>query len=127
MLQMVAKRGKMANAEEDGEDDNAEAKMVRVCFDRTMSSNFGANHPDKVLEYIAQRRNRCLYGDPRKKQRLKNNEELDQFEKNCAALIVMGFLVMQDTEKWPSMQLICTELERILAHTPRKQKVKGGI
>lgn len=124
LLQMIATSGKR-----DGlEDDNTEAAMVRACFDRTMSSNFGANsQPEKVVEYIAKRRNRCLYGDPRKKQRLNNKEELDLFEKNCAALIVMGFLVMQDNERWPSMQLICTELGRILAHTPRKQKAQSGV
>jgi len=121
---MIATSGKGDGLEEH----NAEAAMVRACFDRTMSMNFGANNqPEKVIEYIAKRRNKCLYGDPKKKKRLMNIDELDQFEKNCAALMVMGFLVMQDNERWPSMQLICTELGRVLAHTPRKQKVLGGI
>lgn len=124
VLQMIATSGKGDGLEKQ----NAEAAMVRACFDRTMSSNFGANiRPEKVVEYIARRRNRCLYGDPKKKQRLKNMDELDQFEKNCAALMVMGFLVMQDNKRWPSMQIICTELGRVLAHTPRKQKKQGGI
>lgn len=124
ILQLIAKRGMGDGVEED----NAEAAMVRACFDRTMSFNFGANnHPRRVVEYIAKRRNRCLYGDPRKKLRLKNRAELEQFEKNCAALIVMGFLVMQDNERWPSMQLMCTELGSILAHTPRTKKVQGDM
>jgi len=105
-----------AGSKENEEIDDLEAEVVRKSLRSSLSRNFGSDHSiSTIVNHIANRRNKCLYGPPSKKLTLSNDDELTQFENNCSAMIILGYLVFQDNEKWPSVQLICRELGNLLS------------
>lgn len=113
VLSIVATSGRSENepAEE------LSVRRVRETYADVMKKSFGPNHNvAKVIEHIARRRNKCLYGKPKEKLYLADAAELETFETNCSLMVLLGFLIVQDNEKWPSVQLICDELGRLLSH-----------
>lgn len=116
VLQSVHADGKS----KDKGDIDVERPVIARMLAAALQENFGEeNETIRIINQLARRRNKCLYGDPRKKMLLKNEDLLIHYENNCAALIIMGYLVFQDDEKWPSVQVICEELGKLLAFEKR--------
>ena len=111
VLQSIHADGKS----KDKGDIDVERPIVARMLNEALKDNFNEiNGISKIIDNLARRRNKCLYGDPRKKMVLKNEELISHYETNCAALIIMGYLVFQDDEMWPSVQVICEELGKLL-------------
>ncbi len=101
-------------------DVDVERPVIARMLEAVLKDNFGqTSDVVKIIDHLARRRNNCLYGEPRKKLTLKSGDLIFHFENNCAALIMTGYLVFQDDEKWPSVQIICEELGKLLASKKR--------
>lgn len=83
----------------------------------------GYDSIEDAIAELANRRNLCLYGRPDAKPVLDSLEALHQFDRNCCSIILLGFLVMQDDTKYPSLQLICDVAgEKLKASAIRRKK-----
>ena len=55
------------------------------------------------IKNMANRRNLCLYGDPKGKIRLQRGDEIVHFKENCISMLVLGFLVFNSKKPTVSM------------------------
>ncbi|QXI65798.1 hypothetical protein CP157_03590 (plasmid) [Paracoccus marcusii] len=96
-------------------DVDVERPVIAKMLEAVLKDNFEhTKNVPAIIESLANRRNKSLYGDPRKKPVLSNVEMVSHFESNCAAIIMMGYLIFQDDNIWPSVQVVCEELGKLL-------------
>lgn len=67
------------------------------------------------IKKTANRRNLCLYGDPKLKSRVKNESEVHHFTSNCVAMITFGFLIYNSEKPTTSMSQLVNYIFKKLA------------
>lgn len=69
---------------------------------------------DGLIKKLANRRNLCLYGEPKVKWKLDSKGSLSDFENNCVFLICLGYMFLQTERKSEAIQeIINTLFDRI--------------
>lgn len=65
---------------------------------------------DDMIKLLANRRNLCLYGEPKIKARLDSEEDIKIFENNCLFLICLGYMFLQTEKNSEAVQKIINYL-----------------
>lgn len=100
----------------EGEGEDGHAYVVEKTIDELLAEIVPKGFSIKYfLKHLANRRNLCLYGDPKSKKRLQSEQGISHFKFNCVAMLVFGILVSNGDGRTSSMNKLVEAIYRKLS------------